>query len=252
MSVYSSGSKWKNAAKGALASAQALEDQQRDIEFQRSLLSNIRQQRMAQAQMSLSNYSDSYTSSSAAGASASLNSSLAGEMKYSYETSQRAEDIQDYQQAAQQYMKKYAKQQKTRATAFAVTGAAAAIVAAPALAAGLGALGSAATSAGLSTIGGGLTAVGTVIEGASAFTLAQVGMGIGQMASNTGQSDIGIKNVLEGSETIYSGYKQDQTMKTLKDTIKTDTSYTNRKPVYLQTTTGKLQPVTGGYFPCNR
>ena len=64
MSVFSSGSKWKNAAREALKSAQAIESTQRDIEAQRSLLANIRQHRLASAQLDLMNYSDSYTSSS--------------------------------------------------------------------------------------------------------------------------------------------------------------------------------------------
>jgi hypothetical protein len=242
MGIYSSGSKWKNAARGALAQAEALEDQQRDVEFQRGLLSNIRQQRIAQAQLSLMNYSASFTSSSAAGASANIDSALAGEMKYSYESSQRAEDIQDYQQAAQQYMKKYAKQQKTRAMAFAVTGA---VVG--------GALGAAAAAA------GGIAVMSTA--GAAAVTAgATIGQGVGQMASNTGQFETGFSNVLNGLGQIGK-------MKSLvpdsggtgggtgnKYVTESISSYTG-KPIagsqqyYYQTPNGQLKPVTGGFFP---
>jgi hypothetical protein len=128
MGLFSSGSKWKQAAREALASAQNIEDYQRDVEFQRGILSNIRQQRMAQAQLSLMNYSDSFTSSSAAGAQAMLDTGLSDVTRYSFETSQRMEEIQDYQQDAQQYMKKYAKQQKKKAAGFAVVGAVAGAV----------------------------------------------------------------------------------------------------------------------------
>ena len=183
MGVFSSGSKWKNAAIEALESARAVESQQKDIDFRRGLLSNIRQQRMAQAQLAVVNYSDSYTSSSAAGASANIDSALASEMKYSYESSQRAEDIQNYQEKAQEYMKKYAKQQKTKATAFAVTGAALAAVTGG-LAAG--------------AVAGGMTASTGAIVGA------QIGQGLGQMASNTGQFQTGLNNVISG---ISQGYQ---------------------------------------------
>lgn len=237
MSIYSSGSKWKNAARGALASAQALEDQQRDVEFQRSLLSNIRQQRLAQAQLSLMNYSDSFTSSSAAGASANIDSTLAGELGYSYETSQRMEDIQDYQQAAQQYMKKYAKQQKTRATAFAVTGAIAG-----------GVLGAAMLPAGVALVS---------TTGAMAVTAgATIGQGIGQMASNTGQFDTGFQNVLGGLGQISD------TKSAIKNTLQSSNKYVAEsissytgKPIagsqqyYYQTPNGQLKPVTGGFYP---
>lgn len=188
MGVYSSGSKWKNAAQGALASAQALEDQQKDIDFRRGLLSNIRQQRMAQAQLAIANYSDSYSSSSAAGASANIDSALASEMKYSYESSQRAEDIQNYQQDAQQYMKKYANQQKKKSTAVAVTGA---VVGA--LTGGLGLLAGVGIAGGLS----------------GAVTGATIGQGIGQMASNTGQFETGLNNVIAGGAQAVQAKKSD-------------------------------------------
>ena len=178
MGLVSSGSKWKNAARGALASAHALEDQQRGMEFQRGLLSNIRQQRLAQAQLSLMNYSESFTSSSAAGASANIDSTLASEMKYSYESSQRAEDIQDYQEQYKAYMDKYAKQQKRKAGAFAVAGAV------------------------LGAVTGGL---GFGLMGAAVG--ASIGQGVGQMASNTGQFETGLNNVISGAGQAYRGYE---------------------------------------------
>ena len=178
MSVFSSGSKWKKRAQAALKKAQTIEDYQRDVEFQRSLLSNIRQQRLAQAQLSLMNYSESFTSSSAAGASANVDSALASEMDYGYGTSQRMEKIQDYQQAAQQYMKKYAKQLKKKAAGFAVVGAVAGAV----------------------TGGLGFGLMGAV-AGAS------IGQGVGQMASNTGQFETGLNNVISGASQAYQAHE---------------------------------------------
>lgn len=168
MGIYSSGNKWKARAAGEEATARALQSQQHDIDFGRSLLSNIRQQRIASAQLNLYNYSDDFVSSSAAGAVANINSSLAGDMGYAYETSERAQEIQNHLSAAQEFYKKYAKQQKTRGIAYAVTG----------LAAG-------ALTGGLAF--GRLSAVATG---------ATIGQGIGQTAS--GNWEQGIQNIGRG------------------------------------------------------
>lgn len=237
MGIYSSGSQYKNAAIEALESAKALEDQQRNVEFQRGLLSNIRQHRIAQAQLSLMNYSDSYTSSSASGAQANISSALAGEAKYSYETTQRMEDIQDYQQYAEEMMKKYAKQQKTRATAFAVTGAIAG-----------GVLGAAMLPAGVALAS---------TTGAMAVTAgATIGQGIGQMASNTGQFDTGFQNVLGGLGQIADSKSAIKSAlqsgnKFVAESIDTYTGkpITGSQQLYYQTPNGQLKPVTGGFFP---
>jgi hypothetical protein len=192
MGIYSSGNNYRRAAQGALASAKALTEEQSDIEFRRQLLSNIRQERIARAQLEAGNYSDDFTSSSAAGATANIDSSLAGESIYAYEASKRAEQIQNYQQVAQNYMKKYKKQQKTRAMSFAVTGMAAGAV--------LGGIGAAALGAGAATAGGAATGLG-IAKGA--LIGAQIGQGAGQIASGTGQTQQGIQNILGGIGQAY-------------------------------------------------
>lgn len=204
MSIYSSGSKWKNAARGALASAQAIENTQSDIEFRRQLLANIRQERIARAQLESANYADEFASSSASGAVANIDSSLTGETLYGYETSKRMEQIQNYQQQAKNYMKKYAKQQKTRAMSFAVTGmvAGAALGALGAAAFGAGAIGAGAAGSAIGAGGTAATATGLGIA-KGAIMGAQIGQGIGQIASNTGQSQQGIQNILSGGSQIY-------------------------------------------------
>lgn len=192
MGYFSSGSKWKNRAQEALHSAQALEEQQSDIEFRRQLLSNIRQERIARAQLSVGNYSDDFSSSSAAGATANIDSSLAGESLYAYDTSKRMQQIQNYQQSAVNYMKKYQKQQQKRAMSFSIAGT----VLGAGLGAGLG---------GLGMLGAG---VGSGLSGAlsGASMVSQIGQGIGQIASGTGaqQTSLGIQNIFSGGSGIYS------------------------------------------------
>ena len=204
MSEYGSGSKWKYLAQGALKKAEAVQDHQNDIDFARSLLSNIREQRLATAQLAVGNFTEGVQSSSSYNAIANINSALAGEMKYSYETSLRQEEIQDYYEQYQEYMKKYAEQQKKRATAFAVTGAA--LGAALGGFAGAGLLGATAGSA-VSALSGG-AAVGStsaILGGISA--VGSIGQGIGQMASNTGDRSFmtGLQNVISGLSSGIGG-----------------------------------------------
>lgn len=185
MGLFSSGKKWKRAAEAVLKKAQTLEDYQRDVEFQRAILSNIRQQRLAQAQLAVVSYNESAFSSNIAGASANINSALAGETRYGYETSQRMEKIQDYQEQYKTYMEKYAKQQKKRAGAFSVAG-----IALGAVTGGLG--------AGL--VAGGMTAAQGALAGAS------IGQGVGQMSSNTGQFEQGLNNIISSAGQSYRMY----------------------------------------------
>ena len=126
MGVFSSGNKWKAMAQQATASAEELQEEQQEIDFGRAMLSNIRQQRIAQAQMTLANYQPGITSTGAIGAASNINSALAGEAGYSYSSSLRQQRISDYQADAERYMKKYAKQQQRRGQAIQVTAIAAA------------------------------------------------------------------------------------------------------------------------------
>ena len=190
MSYFSSGKKWKKRAEGAINAANAIDDYQSEVEFRRQLLSNIRQERIARAQLDSMHYSDDFTSSSAAGATANIDSSLAGETIFSYESSKRQQQMTDLTQQAERYYKKYQKQQKTRAAAYAITG-----LAAGALTGGvLGAAG---------MLGAG---VGSGLSGAltGASMLSQIGQGFGQIASGTGQWQQGLGNILSGGTGLYS------------------------------------------------
>lgn len=196
MGIYSSGNKYKQKAKGYEAQARILQDYQKDIDFGRNLLSNIRQQRIATAQINAYNYSDDWTSSSVAGAQANINSAFAGELGYAYETSDRAQRIADYQALAKEYYDKYAKQQKTRGISYAVTGAVAG-----ALTGGLafGGLGAIATGA---TVGQGVgqAASGNWEQGLQNIGRGLVSMGISSAISNLGNASLGAR--LSGGNLI--------------------------------------------------
>lgn len=224
----SSGSKYKYKAQGALASAKALTEQQSDIEFRRQLLSNIRQERIARAQLESGNYSDDFSSSSVAGATAMIDSSLAGESLYAYESSKRADQIQSYNEQAEHYNRKYQKAQKKKAMTMSVVGMAAGALTG-------GALG----AAGLIS---GMTAASGAIAGS------QIGQGIGQIASKTGQEQQGFKNLLGG---IGFGYKSTVNNRLLEEyrtgnntggIVQTPTGYGNYE-------TYGVNPATGRYVP---
>lgn len=174
MSIFSSGKKWKRAAEQALQNARRVQDYQSEVEFRRQMLSNIRQERMARAQLLQGNYSTTARTSSQQGALANIDSSLAGETYFAYASSDRAKQILDYQEQAQQYYNKYQKQTKKRAAAF---GSAGAIV--------------------------GAVAGGLIGGPAGAIMGAQIGQGFGQVASGTGQTQQGIKNILDGGTGVW-------------------------------------------------
>lgn len=176
MSIYSVNKGAKSSALQYEALATDVQGQQRDVDFARTLLSNIRQERIARAQIRAAGYSDNVVSSGSAGALANVDSSLAGEMGYSYESSERAEKMQTYVSKAQEQWKRYAKSVKRAQTAGAVTGAvlaaAGGLFVGPAAAAGLAAAGVGAGTAG--TLG---TMIGAAAGGATGIGVTSVGGG---------------------------------------------------------------------------
>ena len=215
MSVFSSGKKWKRAADQAFQNARLIQDYQGDVEFRRQLLANIRQERIARAQLEADSYSTTARNSTDQGFIANLDSSLAGETYFAYGSSDRAKQIQNYQLQAQYYAKKYQKQQKTRATAFAVTGIA------------VGALtGGALGAAGM---------LGSLSAAQGAMMLGQMGQGIGQIASNTGQTQLGIQNIL-GS--FGYGMNQNTANKSYDEIIEAVRNFNNPNKTPLQTPAG--------------
>lgn len=214
----SSGKKYKRAAERALRTAEDIQDYQSEVELRRNLISNIRQERIARAQLEVGNYSTTARSSSAAGALANIDSSLAGEAYFSYASSDRAQRVQELNEYAQKMYKKYEKKQKNRATTMAIAG-----IAAGALTGG--ALGAAGLAGGLST-------------GMAAITGAQIGQGIGQIAANTGATDYGIQNILGGIGTGYSAYR----INTIANALRARQGYYVAESI--NSTTGQVIPGT--------
>lgn len=182
MSIFgSSGKKYKRLAEKYINMANDVQDVQSAEDFKRGLLANIRENRMANAMVSVGNYSDDYSSSSVAGAKANINSAFVGDTAYSYESSDRAQLIQDYTEIAQKYYEKYQKKQKKNAMLGSIGGAV------------VGAVVGVATGG----FGLGLTALGGGLLGA------QAGQGVGQILSGTGQEEQGISNLIGAGATAY-------------------------------------------------
>ena len=106
---------YKYRAEGAIREAEELVEIQQERDFGQNLLANIRQYRIAKEQLEAYGDTDDVASSTSAGVTANVKSTLAGEVGYAYETSNRAEQIQQLQTFAQQQLGKY-KQQVKRAS----------------------------------------------------------------------------------------------------------------------------------------
>lgn len=222
MSVFSSGKKWKRAADQALQNARLVQDYQGDVEFRRQLLANIRQERIARAQLEADSYSTTARNTTDQGFIANLDSSLAGETYYAYASSDRAKQIQNYQLQAQYYAKKYQKQQKTRAAAYAITGIA------------LGAL----TGGAVAALGGAGFAAGAgsmLAIGKGAMLGAQIGQGVGQIASGTGQTQLGIQNIINSAAYGIGQYSADKSYDEMIEAVR---NFNNPNKTPLQTPAG--------------
>lgn len=182
MNIFgSSGKKYKRLAEKYINMANDVQDVQSAEDFKRGLLANIRENRMANAMVSVGNYSDDYTSSSVAGAKANINSAFVGDTAYSYESSDRAQLIQDYTETAQKYYQKYQKKQNKRSMLGSIGGLIVGGVAG-AMTGGFG--------LGLTSLAGGLLG-------------AQAGQGVGQILSGTGQEMQGVSNLIGAGATAY-------------------------------------------------
>lgn len=178
-------SHYKHQAERYLNKATEIGNYQNEVEFRRQLLSNIRQARIARAQLEVGNYNPVADISTKQGTIANIESSLAGEADFSYSSSVRQQQMTDYTNLAQKYYNKYQKAQKKRAGTFAIGG----LVAGAALGVATGGLGFGLTGAALAGAG---------VSGA------QIGQGLGQIASSTGQTQLGIQNILSGAAQTYT------------------------------------------------
>jgi len=151
------GSKHKNLAEQDMLNAQTLQNEQANIDLRRNILANIRQERIAEAQVRFAAASqgfDEVQTSSLAGALGNIQSSFAEPIEYMYRTTARTDRINQLYASAQEHLNKYAKGQKVAATAGKIIGTAATIVG-TAIAPGVGtAIGAAVGTAVGSALGG--------------------------------------------------------------------------------------------------
>lgn len=122
MAILGTGGKYKNLGTQALLEATTLSGQQRDIDFGRELLQNIRQERIARSQILIGAQSDDVISTGTQGSLANIESSLAGEVGYAYETGKRLDRISALQEEAQRNFDRYAKVNKKNAAVGQVLG----------------------------------------------------------------------------------------------------------------------------------
>lgn len=164
MSIFSGGKKWGRRAKQLRVEAAQAQEDLEDLNFGRDLLANIRQQRLAAAQLRLMEGGASdVATTSYQGQMANVNSALASDYGYSVDVSNRAQAIERLQDTAIRYEKKAAKMDKRAGIAgMAVAAAAGLLTGGAALAGAFGAIGSGALGATVAAGIGGAAATGVV------------------------------------------------------------------------------------------
>jgi len=203
MSIFSGGKKWGRRAKQLRVEAAQAQEDLEDLNFGRDLLANIRQQRLAAAQLRLMEGGASdVATTSYQGQMANVNSALASDYGYSVDVSNRAQAIERLQDTATRYEKKAAKMDKRAAMAGMGVAAAAGLLtggAALAFLPSVGALGAtvaagvggAAATGIVSATGGGRAAVaggvqGTMTAMSAIGSLGAAGVGASSAAGATG------------------------------------------------------------------
>lgn len=117
MGIFSGGEKYYRLAEGVNAKAYNLQKQQQYEEFNRSLLSDVRQARIAAATLQQSNYSEEFTGSGPNSAVANVYSNLAGSYGYAIDSSKRLAEIQTLNTMASKLQKKGQKRDERSAQA---------------------------------------------------------------------------------------------------------------------------------------
>lgn len=103
---FNANGKWVTMAMERANVADSLQAEQQVVDTNRSLLANIRQERLAASQIRFAQ-SDTNTTSGTAGAMSNVQSSFAEPIEYMYRTGQRREAIQENYRLAQDYLDKY-------------------------------------------------------------------------------------------------------------------------------------------------
>lgn len=215
LSFFRKDDKYKKMSLQAAANAEDLIDEQDYIDYGRAVLANIRQQRIAQAQLTVANQNPSFVSTGAIGAASNINSSFASEAGYSYSSTARQQRIEDFQKTAGKYLKKQAKKdaEKKMYTQLLLTAAGA----------GIGAVGAGAAAGGLTAaqgavigaqLGGG---VGQIIQGNVSGGV-QAGINAYGMAASfpTNTTANVVNKTYEQSPVIVKSYEQMQREQLLK------------------------------------
>jgi hypothetical protein len=128
MSVLRANKKYIHQAMGYMYEAKGIQEQQRDIDFGRELLANIREYRIQQAALDIQDQSaEGITSAGMIGARQNLQNQLTQPYQRSVDDAERQEKIADLQRKAQESLSKYKKQAKTARTWGYVTAAAAVV-----------------------------------------------------------------------------------------------------------------------------
>lgn len=122
MGFLTGGEKYRDLGNMYTFAAMEYQSRQRDAEFGRNLLSNIRQARLARSQLDFSNSVEGITTSSSYGATANISSTLAGEYGYAIDTSRRLATIQGFQYLAGEAYEKANTMDRRSATAGQILG----------------------------------------------------------------------------------------------------------------------------------
>lgn len=121
MGLFTGGEKYYRLAEGVKAKAYGLQKEQKYAQFGRELLQDIRQARIARAQIAQENFSDDFSVSSAAGAASTITSNLAGAYGYAIDTSNRAQQLQTLNMYMDRLYKKGEQRDRRSATAAKIT-----------------------------------------------------------------------------------------------------------------------------------
>lgn len=169
MSIFKANKKWLSVAQTAMSNAEVIAEQQKDINFGRELLANIRQYRIEQAAIDQAEASIGTTQvSGVQTARQFLQRQLNEPYSRTLQDAERQEQIEEYQNQAQAALDRFKKQAKTARTTGYITAIALGAVGGFAGAALAGAGASAATVAGYAAAG---AAVGGTIATAGGRAL---------------------------------------------------------------------------------
>lgn len=122
MSIFKANKKYLTQAYQNASMAEMLSNEQAVIDVNRSILQNIRQERLAESQIRFAQNMEGITTSGTAGAMGNIQSGFAEPVEYMYDSTNRMNRINKYYQTAQENLDKYQKQAKKAATVGAITG----------------------------------------------------------------------------------------------------------------------------------